>query len=182
MNFSPPLGPCQLGIASNLLEMPIIFSSVLDCCCIHLFRVAQVLLATLRPNVLPLDLMMPDKDGLAVIEEVNFDLLPTKVICMTCSDDSRDAVRTMNPRARGVVLRQSATDLFEKCIHHVVAGEIWLENHMATGLVKPLSVSSESDVRREPVVPDVTSLYGPAVLISAPWTCPRRFIQERNCE
>jgi DNA-binding NarL/FixJ family response regulator len=102
--------------------MPFIFSSVLDCCCILLFRVVRALLATLKPNIPPLDLGMPDKEGLAMLEEANFDLLPTKVICMICSDDSRDAVRTMNPRARGVALNQSATDLFVKCIHHVVAG------------------------------------------------------------
>jgi len=27
-----------------------------------------------------LDLRMPDKDGLAVLEEVNFDTLPTRVV------------------------------------------------------------------------------------------------------
>jgi len=31
----------------------------------------------------PLDLRMPDKDGLAVLEEVNFDQLPTRVIVLT---------------------------------------------------------------------------------------------------
>jgi len=32
--------------------------------------------AKLKPDILLLDLRMPDKDGLAVLEEVNFDTLP----------------------------------------------------------------------------------------------------------
>src|SRR6266705_2885101 len=38
------------------------------------------LLAKLKPDILLLDLRMPDKDGLAVLEEVNFDTLPTRVV------------------------------------------------------------------------------------------------------
>ena len=33
------------------------------------------MLAKLKPDILLLDLRMPDKDGLAVLEEVNFDTL-----------------------------------------------------------------------------------------------------------
>ena len=38
------------------------------------------MLAKLKPDILLLDLRMPDKDGLAVLEEVNFDQLPTRVV------------------------------------------------------------------------------------------------------
>ncbi|MGB6900943.1 MAG: response regulator transcription factor, partial [Candidatus Acidiferrum sp.] len=68
------------------------------------------LLAKLKPEILLLDLRMPDKDGLAVLEEVNFDTLPTRVIVLTAAEDDRDVVRAMRLGARGVVLKQSATD------------------------------------------------------------------------
>src|SRR5580693_4748798 len=88
------------------------------------------LLAKLKPEILLLDLRMPDKDGLAVLEEVNFDTLPTRVIVLTAAEDDRDVVRAMRLGARGVVLKQSATDLLVKSIHRVHAGEIWLDNRM----------------------------------------------------
>ena len=47
------------------------------------------LLAKLKPDILLLDLRMPDKDGLAVLEEVNFDTLPTRVIVLTAAEDDR---------------------------------------------------------------------------------------------
>ncbi len=88
------------------------------------------LLAKLKPDILLLDLRMPDKDGLAVLEEVNFDQLPTRVIVLTAAEDDRDVVRAMRLGARGVVLKQSATDLLVKSIQRVYAGEIWLDNRM----------------------------------------------------
>src|SRR6266581_4209422 len=58
------------------------------------------LLAKLKPDILLLDLRMPDKDGLAVLEEVNFDTLPTRVVVLTAAEDDRDVVRAMRLGAR----------------------------------------------------------------------------------
>jgi two-component system, NarL family, nitrate/nitrite response regulator NarL len=108
------------------------------------------LLTKLKPDVLLLDLRMPDKDGLAVLEEVNFDNLPTRVIVLTAAEDDGDVVRAMRLGARGVVLKQSATDLLVRSIQRVHAGEIWLDNLMTAEVMKAFSKSfSESGLRRE---------------------------------
>src|SRR5260370_33073536 len=60
------------------------------------------LLAKLKPDILLLDLRMPDKDALAVLEEVNFDTLPTRVVVLTAAEDDRDVGRAMSPSARGL--------------------------------------------------------------------------------
>src|SRR3979411_1020922 len=88
------------------------------------------MLAKLKPDILLLDLRMPDKDGLAVLEEDNFDQLPTRVVVLTAAEDDRDVVRAIRLGARGVVLKQSATDLLVRSIHKVHGGEIALDNHM----------------------------------------------------
>jgi DNA-binding NarL/FixJ family response regulator len=80
------------------------------------------MLAKLKPDILLLDLRMPDKDGLAVLEEVNFDTLPTRVVVLTAAEDDRDVVH---------------------------AGEIWLDNRMTAEVMKAFSKSSESGPRRE---------------------------------
>lgn len=107
------------------------------------------LLGKLKPDVLLLDLRMPDKDGLAVLEAVNFDTTPTRVIVVTAAEDDRDVVRAMRLGARGIVLKQSATDLLIKSIHKVHAGEIWLDQHMTAEVMKAFQASSESGSRRE---------------------------------
>ena len=106
-------------------------------------------LGKLKPDILLLDLHMPDKNGLAVLEEVNFDTLPTRVIVLTAAEDDRDLVRAMRLGARGVVLKESAIDLLVKSIHRVHAGEIWLDSHMTAGVINAFSASSKSGARGE---------------------------------
>src|ERR1700749_2098344 len=107
------------------------------------------MLAKLKPDILLLDLRMPDKEGLAVLEEVNFDTLPTRVVVLTAAEDDRDVVRAMRLGARGVVLKQSATDLLVKSIRKVSDGEIWLDNRMTAEVIDAFKKSAESGQRRE---------------------------------
>ena len=107
------------------------------------------MLAKLKPDILLLDLRMPEKDGLGVLEEVNFDTLPTRVIVLTAAEDDRDVVRAMRLGARGVVLKQSASDLLVKSIRKVYEGEIWLDNRMTAEVIDAFKKSSEAGQRRE---------------------------------
>ena len=107
------------------------------------------MLQKLKPDILLLDLRMPEKDGLGVLEEVNFDSLPTRVIVLTAAEDDRDVVRAMRLGARGVVLKQSASDLLLKSIRKVADGEIWLDNRMTAEVIDAFKKSSESGQRRE---------------------------------
>jgi CheY-like chemotaxis protein len=68
-------------------------------------------LGELKPDILLLDLRMPDKNGLAVLEEVNFNRLRTRVIVLTAAEDNRDLVYAMRLGARGVVPKESAINL-----------------------------------------------------------------------
>jgi DNA-binding NarL/FixJ family response regulator len=113
------------------------------------------LIAKLKPDILLLDLRMPDKDGLAVLEEVNFDSLPTRVIVLTAAEDDRDVVRAMRLGARGIVLKQSASDLLVKSIYKVYGGEIWLDNHMTAEVMKAFTKSADSGpLREKPLLSD----------------------------
>jgi two-component system, NarL family, nitrate/nitrite response regulator NarL len=107
------------------------------------------MLAKLKPDILLLDLRMPEKDGLGVLEEVNFDSLPTRVIVLTAAEDDRDVVRAMRLGARGVVLKQSASDLLLKSIRKVADGEIWLDNRMTAEVIDAFKKSAEAGQRRE---------------------------------
>jgi two-component system nitrate/nitrite response regulator NarL len=99
--------------------------------------------------VLLLDLRMPEKDGLSVLENVNFDSLPTRVIVLTAAEDDRDIVRAMRLGARGVVLKQSASDLLVKSIRKVHQGEIWLDNRMTAEVINAFKKSSEGGGRKD---------------------------------
>jgi len=107
------------------------------------------MLGKFKPDILLLDLRMPEKDGLGVLTEVNFDSLPTRVIVLTAAEDDGDVVRAMRLGARGVVLKQSASDLLLRSIRQVHDGEIWLDNHMTAEVIDAFKKSAESGQRRE---------------------------------
>jgi two-component system nitrate/nitrite response regulator NarL len=110
--------------------------------CVHM-------LSKLKPDILLLDLRMPGKDGLAVLEETNLDSLTTRIIVLTAAEDERDAVRAMRLGARGIVLKQSASDLLVKSIHRVYGGEIWLDNHITAEVMKAFAKTSDNGPRRD---------------------------------
>ncbi len=112
------------------------------------------MLARLKPDILLLDLRMPDKDGLTLLEEMNFDTLPTRVVVLTATEDDRDVVRAMRLGARGVVLKQSASDLLIKSIRKVAGGEIWLDKRMTAEVMKAFSKSTETGRREKPLLSD----------------------------
>jgi DNA-binding NarL/FixJ family response regulator len=110
---------------------------------------AVQLLSKLKPDILLLDLRMPDKDGLSVLEEVNFDSMNTRVIVLTATEDDREVVRAVRLGARGIVLKDSATDLLIKSIRTVYAGEIWLDKKKTSDVIEAFKKSAEAGPRRE---------------------------------
>jgi len=107
------------------------------------------MMAKLRPDIVLLDLNMPVKNGLAVLEELDFDSLSSRVIVLTAAEDDRDAVRAMRLGARGIVLKQSASDLLVKSIHCVYGGEIWLDNRITAEVMNAFAKSSDGGARRD---------------------------------
>jgi len=105
------------------------------------------MLGRLKPDILLLDLNMPDKNGFAVLEEVNFDTILTRVIVLSAVEDDGDLVRAMRLGARGVVAKESAIDLLVKSIHHVHAGELWVDSRITASVINAFSASSKSGAR-----------------------------------
>ena len=106
-------------------------------------------LRELKPDILLLDLRMPDMSGLAVLDEVNFDSTPTRVIVLTAAEDHRDVLRAMRLGVRGVVLKESAIDLLIRSIHRVHAGEISMDSHINAEMIKTFSAPLKFGSHRE---------------------------------
>ncbi len=107
------------------------------------------LVEKLKPDILLLDLRMPGKDGLGVLEEMNGSTPASRVILIAENDNEHDVVRAMRLGARGVVWKQSASALLLKSIRKVHVGEIWLDNRMTSEVINALKKSSDSGVRQE---------------------------------
>ncbi len=93
----------------------------------------------LEPDVLLLDLRMPNLDGLGALEALQQSNRTTKVIVLTASEDKNEFVQAMKLGCSGIVLKQTAPDLIIKSIRKVYAGEIWLDSHTTAAVMRQFS-------------------------------------------
>src|SRR5215470_17397069 len=93
------------------------------------------------PDVLLLDLRMPNLDGLAALQALQQTNKRTRVIVLTASEDKNEFVQAMKLGCSGIVLKQTAPDLIVKSIRKVHAGEIWLDSHTTAAVMRQFSTA-----------------------------------------
>ena len=84
-----------------------------------------------KPDVLVLDLRMPDVDGITVLAELEELKLPTRIVLMTAQLSEDDMLEATRLGVRGFVLKETAPNLLVNCIRKVHAGGRWLETRTA---------------------------------------------------
>src|ERR1700685_3089425 len=98
----------------------------------------------LDPDVLLLDLRMPNLDGLATLQALQQPNKRTRVIILTASEDKNEFVQAMKLGCSGIVLKQTAPELIVKSVRHVHGGEIWLDSHTTAAVMRQFAVPGET--------------------------------------
>lgn len=99
---------------------------------------AVALVRQLRPEVLLLDLAMPRRPGLEALRELNSQTVSARVILLTAAAEKEQIVEALQLGARGVVLKDSATQILLKSIRAVMNGEYWVGRESVSNLVQYL--------------------------------------------
>jgi len=101
-----------------------------------------VKLATeIKPDVLLLDLAMPRHTGLDALRDLSVAgkaAVPIRIILLTAAIEKKQIVEALQLGARGVVMKDSATELLLKAIHAVMGGEYWVGRESVSNLVQYL--------------------------------------------
>ena len=108
-------------------------------------EVAVELAAKVDADVLLLDLAMPRLSGLEVLAQLARSGRPLLTIILTAGIERAEIVRALQLGARGVVVKESATELLNACIRAVVAGKYWVGHEGIGDLVQALRRLSGSD-------------------------------------
>jgi two-component system, NarL family, nitrate/nitrite response regulator NarL len=107
----------------------------------------------LKPDILLLDLAMPKHPGLEALRNLSAagSANPVRVILLTAAAEKGQIVEALQLGARGVVLKDSATQLLLKAIHTVMSGEYWVGRESVSNLVQYLRtlMQSSSDEARQ---------------------------------
>jgi len=98
-----------------------------------------------EPDILLLDLRMPNLDGLGALQTLQHINRKTRVIILTASEDKNEFVQAMKLGCSGIVLKQTAPELIVKSIRKVNDGEIWLDSHTTAAVMRQFAtVGGES--------------------------------------
>ena len=112
---------------------------------------AVSLVRQLRPEILLLDLAMPRRPGLQALRELSTESFSVRVILLTAAAEKEQIVEALQLGARGVVLKDSATQILLKAIHAVMNGEYWVGRESVSNLVQYLRslIDSSSAASRQ---------------------------------
>jgi DNA-binding NarL/FixJ family response regulator len=84
-----------------------------------------------RPDVVLLDVHMPDGGGLAVLEAIGTDLPDTRFLALSVSDAAEDVIAVIRAGARGYVTKTISADDLADAIRRVAEGDVVFSPRLA---------------------------------------------------
>lgn len=99
---------------------------------------ALALIDRAAPDILLLDLSMPDGSGLDVLRALQTSGAAVKTVLLTAGAEKPEVIEALQLGARGLILKHAARPLVHRCIRSVMAGEYWLGQDRVSDLVDAL--------------------------------------------
>lgn len=96
------------------------------------------LVQELRPDIVLLDLAMRPRPGLEVLRDIGALGLQVRTIILTAAIEKAEIAQALQLGARGIVLKESATELIIDSIHSVVKGQYWVGRENVSDVVQLL--------------------------------------------
>ena len=101
-------------------------------CCCTTGNDALIGVRAHRPDVLVLDLRMPEGSGLDVLRAIAADKLECRTVLLTAAVSDDEVIEAVRLGARGLILKESPPEALVDCVRRVFRGEQWLERETLT--------------------------------------------------
>ena len=105
-------------------------------CCSGNGAAALADIRTHRPDVLVLDLRMPEMSGLDVLRTLAAEAVSVHTVLLTAAVADEDVMEAVRLGARALILKESAPEALLDCVRRVYRGEQWLERETVTRAFK----------------------------------------------
>jgi len=103
----------------------------------------------LQPDIILMDLQMPEMDGVEAIQQIRTETLDIGIIILTTYDTDDYIFRGIEAGARGYLLKDSPPEEVLKAIHTVHKGESMIQPRVASRLLDRFSQLSHESVPEE---------------------------------
>ena len=101
-------------------------------------------LPLVRPEVLLLDINMPKKNGIEVLQDIKKRNIPVKVLILTVHNEIDYLLKAVDVGVDGYILKDSESSELKRAINAVVQGESYIQPNLIPSLNSRL-VSRDSD-------------------------------------
>jgi NarL family two-component system response regulator LiaR len=112
---------------------------------------AVQMVRTLRPDVVLLDMVMPHKDGLEVIDEIKREDPGARILVLTSFSDDDKVFPAIKAGALGYLLKNTTPQQLLRAIRDVHRGEPTMSPVIANKLMRELQRSSDLPPTEEPL-------------------------------
>jgi DNA-binding NarL/FixJ family response regulator len=99
-------------------------------------RSAVRLAKELRPDVVIMDISMPDLNGIEAARQVASDAPRVKIVTLSMHSDSRFVKEVFQAGASGYLLKDCAFEELANAIHAVISGQIYLSPRITRAVLK----------------------------------------------
>lgn len=86
----------------------------------------------LQPDIILLDIQMPDGNGLDVLRRLRATKSRAKVVLLTAAVDDSALLEAKSLKVQGIVLKNSDPAYLMECLDSVRSGRIWIDPELAT--------------------------------------------------
>jgi DNA-binding NarL/FixJ family response regulator len=93
-------------------------------------------IATLRPDIVVLDISLNGRDGLDVLKEIRTITASLPVLILSMHDESIYAERAMRAGANGYIMKQEATEKVLVAIRRILQGEVYLSDRLTSSMLQ----------------------------------------------
>ena len=91
------------------------------------------------PDVVVVDLTLPDKNGLELIKDIQAMYPGTRTIVLSMHDENLYAERALRAGARAYVMKETAAETLIRAIHRVLEGGIYVSDAMASRMLEQVT-------------------------------------------
>jgi DNA-binding NarL/FixJ family response regulator len=110
-------------------------------------RSARKMVKKLKPDLVLLDLALPDKSGFELAREIRSMLPKTRVMIVSMHSKVDYIIKAFQAGATGYVVKESATERLLQGIEYVLNGEYFMDGAVSHSAVKKLMVASAKELK-----------------------------------
>lgn len=104
----------------------------------------------LKPDVILLDMRMPEMDGMEVLRQLRQNGFSNPVVMLTTSSDERDLVESLRSGAQGYLLKDMEPDQLVLALRDIVAGKTVVAPDLAAVLARVVQGESIGSTEENP--------------------------------